>query len=95
MILHTFLDHRAEARCEWEKDSQTWGKAPTAAPPHRRTAEPPGFASKVLSHSHRALARWSTLAEVLRNRFNGFHQRVPLTRSSSTAFQEVRRRENR
>jgi len=53
-----------------------------------------GFASKVLSYSHRALARWSTLAEVLRNRFNGFHERVPLTRSSSTAFQEVRRREN-
>jgi len=44
------------------------------------------FASKVLRHSHRALARWSTLAEVLRNRFNGFHERVPLTRSSSTAF---------
>jgi len=36
---------------------------------------PSGFASKVLSHSHRALARWSTLAEVLRNRFNGFHER--------------------
>jgi hypothetical protein len=35
----------------------------------------PGFASKVLSHSHRALARWSTLAEVPKNRFNGFQQR--------------------
>ena len=44
------------------------------------------FASNVVSHSHRALARWSTLAEVLRNRFNGFHERVPLTGSSSTAF---------
>jgi len=54
-----------------------------------------GFASKVLSHSHRALAWWSTLAEVLRNRFNGFHERVPLTLSSSRLFQEVRRRGNR
>jgi len=40
----------------------------------------------VLSHSHRALARWSTLAEVPRNRFNGFHRRAPLTNSSPTAF---------
>jgi hypothetical protein len=48
-----------------------------------------GFPSKVLSHSHRAFARWPARAEIARNRFKG--NNILDASASRTGFETLRR----